>query len=146
MELGIQRRFFKPNYTVGRFYIDSQYFCDTLEDKVRDLKDNNKDGDFTDPGEGKIMKETAIPAGRYKVGIAWWPKHHKDVPILYGVPGFTGILIHSGVTQKDTEGCILVGKNTKIGQLENGPYYALQITQKIQEAIKNKEEVFITIQ
>ena len=146
MELGIQRRFLKPNYTVGRFYIDSQYFCDTLEDKVRELNDKNKDGDFMDEGEGKIMKETAIPAGRYKVGIAWWSKHQKDVPILYGVPGFSGILIHSGSTQKDTEGCILVGKNSQIGRLTNGPYYALQITQKIQEAIKNKEDVFITIQ
>jgi hypothetical protein len=39
-----------------------------------------------------------------------------------------------------------VGKNTKIGRLENGPYYAAKITELVQEAINNKEDVFITIQ
>lgn len=27
----------RPGYTIGRLYIDGEYWCDTLEDRVRDL-------------------------------------------------------------------------------------------------------------
>jgi hypothetical protein len=145
MEIGLIRKFFKDTYTIGKLYIDSQYFCDTLEDKVRELHDINHDGDFMDEDEGKIYGQTAIPCGRYKVGIVWWKKHSRDVPVLYNVPGFTGILIHSGATPKDTEGCILVGQNKEKGRLTNSPYYATTITQRIQEAIKDGERIWITI-
>jgi hypothetical protein len=145
MEIGLHRKYFKDNYTIGRLFVDSQYFCDTLEDKTRDLKDLNHDGDFNDKGEGKIYGQTAIPCGRYKVQLHYWQKHHKEVPILMNVPGFTGILIHTGVTQKDTEGCILVGQNKQSGRLTNGPYYLVTLTEKIREALNDKEEVYITI-
>lgn len=145
MEIGLNRRHFKDTYTIGKLYIDSQYFCDTLEDKVRELHDINHDNDFNDPGEGKIYGETAIPCGRYKVDIVWWTKHQKEVPIILGVPGFTGILIHSGSDPKHTEGCILVGENKYKGRLVNSPYYATTLTNMIRDAINEKEKVFITI-
>jgi hypothetical protein len=145
MNIELHRRFFKDTYTVGRLFIDGLYTCDTLEDKVRDLKDINHDGDFDDPGEGKVYGQTAIPCGKYKVGLYWWKKHQRFVPILKSVPGFTGILIHSGATPKDTEGCILVGQNKEKGRLVNSPYYATTITQKVKEAIDRKETIFITV-
>jgi hypothetical protein len=145
MELGVFRKYFNENYTIGKFFIDSRYLCDTLEDKVRDLQDKNHDGDFNDPGEGKVYGQTAIPCGRYSVSIVWWNKHQKFVAGINGVPGFTSILIHAVATAKDTEGCIGVGENKAKGRLVNGPYYSGLITDMVSKAIDAGERVFITI-
>lgn len=37
MLLQLKRIFKGATYTIGRLYIDGKYFCDTLEDKVREL-------------------------------------------------------------------------------------------------------------
>ena len=39
MEIVIKRIAKKSTYTIGKLYIDNKYFCDTLEDKDRGLKD-----------------------------------------------------------------------------------------------------------
>ncbi len=100
----IKRIFKGPDYTIGRMYIDGKYFCDTLEDTVRA------------PGV-KIPGKTAIPAGKYKIKLAESLHFKKLMPRLENVPGFTGVLIHSGNTAEDTEGCILVGKNRVKGKV-----------------------------
>jgi len=120
MKLQVKRVFLGETYTIGRMYIDYetglgwQYFCDTLEDKVRDL---NKDGDLQDPGEAKVYGQTAIPYGTYTIIITKHVKWGIDVPYLTDVKEFTGVLIHMGATAANTEGCILVGFNTIKGQL-----------------------------
>ena len=63
MKLTLKRIALKPTYTIGKLYIDDKYFCDTLEDTVRDL---NKNGKF-DNGEEKIKGKTAIPYGTYEI-------------------------------------------------------------------------------
>ena len=50
MKLTLKRIALRPTYTIGKLYIDDVYFCDTIEDTVRDL---NKNGKF-DNGEKKI--------------------------------------------------------------------------------------------
>ncbi len=144
MELTLTRKYLKDTYTIGVLEINNAYFCDTLEDKVRTLIDVDHDGDFNDPAEGKIYGKTAIPYGKYKVTIAFWKKHKKFIPLLHDVPGFKGILIHSGATESDTLGCILVGKNKIKGGLVDGIKYSDELTKKIREALR-KEEVWITI-
>jgi hypothetical protein len=37
MHITVTRIFKGPNYTIGRLHIDGSYFCDTLEDPVREL-------------------------------------------------------------------------------------------------------------
>ena len=110
---------YKGDYTIGKLYLNDIYFCDTLEDPIRDL---NNDGDLHDIGEKKIWGDTAIPKGIYTVILSYSPKFKKILPRLLNVPNFDGILIHGGrliTTKIDTHGCILVGENKVKGQLIN---------------------------
>lgn len=104
MKLYLLRKFKGTDYTIGQLFIDGEYFCDTLEDVVRD---------------SKIKHETAIPAGTYKIELTFSAKFKKILPILLNVPNFEGIRIHAGNTKSDTSGCILVGENKVKGKVIN---------------------------
>lgn len=127
MKLLLKRIFKGETYTVGKLYIDGKYFCDTLEDKVREVK---------------IKNETAIPAGTYKVIVNMSPRFKRLLPRLLDVPGFEGILIHRGNTDKDTSGCILVGENKVKGKVINSTPYE----KKLVEILKNESDISITIE
>ena len=115
MKLTLKRIALRPTYTIGKLYIDDNYFCDKLEDAVRDL---NKDGKF-DNGEKKIKGKTAIPYGTYEIKWTYSPRFKKYTPQLMNVPSFEGIRIHAGNSSKDTEGCLLLGENKKVGMVLN---------------------------
>ena len=134
MEIKLERKYYKTQYTIGNLYINNKFVCNTLEDTWRDL---NK--------VPKVYGQTAIPEGRYRVVMTWWNKYNKEIPILLNVPYFEGILIHAGNTAKDTEGCILVGENKVKGQVVNSQYHSQIISEMISEAIDLNEKVFITI-
>ena len=112
MILTLDRKYKLPTYTIGKLYIDGEYFCDTLEDKDRGLTDGMTVSEIS---KIKIKKETAIPTGTYKVTITYSNRFKKNMPLINNVKGFEGIRIHSGNTDKDTEGCILVGQNKFVG-------------------------------
>jgi len=127
MEIVLNRKWKKPNYTIGVLSIDGKFFCNTLEDTDRDLKDT------MDVSEIKAIKKphiTAIPTGTYQVTLNTVSpkfgsrKFYKEVcngkvPRLLNVKGFDGVLIHAGNKAEDTDGCILVGKNKVVGQVIN---------------------------
>ena len=115
MKLTLKRIALRSTYTIGRLYIDGNYFCDTLEDTVRDL---NKDGKF-DNGEKKVYAKTAIPYGTYDIKWTYSPRFKKYTPQLMNVPSFEGIRIHAGNTSADTEGCLLLGENKQVGKVLN---------------------------
>lgn len=98
MELRLERFLHGEKRTIGRLSIDGEKFCYTLEDKVRQVG-------------VKVPGETAIPEGRYQITMTWSPRFKMVLPLVNDVPGFDGIRIHSGNTERDTEGCILVGYN-----------------------------------
>lgn len=135
MKLRLHRHVFSAKYTVGTLFVDGVPFCDTLEDKVRDLSK-----------EKKVYGETAIPFGTYQVVCRESPKFKRVLPRLLDVPHFDGILIHRGNKAEDTAGCILVGEYTNRGQVRNSMYYEVRLTDKILSAIKNGEDVTIEIE
>ncbi len=132
MELKLKRIALRPTYTIGKLYIDGEYFCDTLEDTVRDL---DKDGKF-DNGEKKVYGETAIPYGTYEVKWTYSNKFKKYTPQLMNVPSFEGIRIHAGNTAADSLGCVLVGKNKAVGKVLESRATVSQLYPIIEKACK----------
>ena len=135
MMLELNRIAKKPLYTIGRLFVDGKYFCDTLEDRCRDLDK-----------EEKVMNETAIPEGTYEVIVNVSVKFKRKLPLLLNVPHFTGIRIHRGNTDKDTFGCILVGENRQVGRLINSTAYELRLTKLLEKAMLSGEKIIIQVQ
>mgnify|MGYP006918810141 FL=1 len=129
------------SYTIGSLSIDGKKFCDTLEDRVRDL---NKNGVF-DGDEKKVYGETAIPYGTYDVVVDYSPKFKRELPRLQNVRHFEGILIHRGNTAEDSAGCILVGENKVKGKVINSTPYEKELVRILKEAQDRKEPITIKI-
>lgn len=141
MELLLERKYIKPEYCIGRLYINGEFFCNTLEDTIRDI---NKNGTF-DCGEFKISGHTAIPYGTYEVQVTYSPKFKRELPLLLDVPSFTGIRIHRGNTKEDSSGCILVGENTKKGMVLNSTKYEQELTKLLKNTQSKKEKIIVKI-
>jgi hypothetical protein len=131
VELKLIRVYKSDTYTIGKLYINGNFFCDTLEDTVRVL--NSK--------EDKIYGKTAIPSGIYEVKLYKSPKFGRYLPLLINVPFFTGILIHSGNTPEDTEGCILLGDNNEKGKVYNSKKYEKELVNLILDEKKIMIEI-----
>jgi len=153
MTIELERRWRKETYTIGRLYVDGVYFCNTLEDRDRGLK--KTDGSLFIK-QRKVYGETAIPTGTYGVTMNvtspkyaatpwYWQLCQGKMPRLLNVPGFDGILIHPGNTPLDTLGCILVGKNTKKGQLTESKAVFKALYKEMEKAVKEGEEITIDI-
>lgn len=137
MRLLLTRVFFLEDRTIGRLFIDDLYFCDTLEDKNRDINHNGK----FDNKESKVYGETCIPFGEYKVEVTYSPKFKRELPILLDVPNFEGIRIHRGNYPKDTLGCILVGEL----DINNNVINSTKTEKKLINILKKEKDIIIEI-
>ena len=117
-----------------------QPFCDTLEPPRRNLLNGGKWDKRL-----KVKGMTAIPEGRYLMRFTYSPKFGKRLFLLMDVPLFDGIRIHSGNSVKDTQGCILVGNNTKVGRLENSRAVLFKLEMMLKGFQGPYDLVFITI-
>lgn len=142
MELTLKRIAKRDTYTIGKLYVDGEYFCDTLEDKDRGLI---SDMSLVEIKKIKVKSKTAIPTGRYKVTMNMSTRFKKIMPQILNVPGFDGIRIHSGNTSADTEGCVLLGQNKVVGKVINSRTYTNKLYQIISDKVK-KETIYITIE
>lgn len=138
MKLTLVRTVLTEKSTTGILYIDGVKECFTLEDRVRELP-------FIPVSVWKIFGVTAIPCGTYSIEINLSPKYNKEMIILLGVRGFSGVRIHSGNVAEDTEGCILVGTTVGKDRVNNSVEAMKSIYPKIKAALDNNEEVIITI-
>lgn len=143
MELKLIRRYKKHSYTIGDLYVNSVWFSNTLEDADRGLSD---DMDLDMIQSLKKPSITAIPTGTYKVLITYSPRFKSRMPILMNVKGFDGIRIHSGNTNRDTSGCLLVGENKEKGKVLNSKITYTKLFNIINDALENNEDVTITIE
>lgn len=151
MKLTLKRVAKKSTYTIGKLYINGQYFCDTIEDIDRGL---TQDMPLKTIQRIKLPKETAIPKGTYKITLdVISPKYStKDfyiknankgrLPRLLNVPGYEGVLIHCGNTAADSAGCLIVGRNKKVGMVLDSKETFIQL---YKELLKDKDNLIITI-
>lgn len=153
MKILVKRIAKKATYTIGKLYINGEFFCNTIEDKDRGLR---SDMSLEEIKKIKIPSVTAIPTGTYKITIdVISPKFSKKaayqyiggkLPRLIGVKGFDGILIHQGTTEKDSAGCLIVGKNTIVGKVTQSQATFRALYAKMKEAKERGEEITITIE
>lgn len=113
MKLEVLRYSSEKDSTLGALFDIThgkrKFLCYTLEDEYR---------------QTKVMHETRIPAGTYKVTLrtvggfherysSRFPSIHRGMLWVRDVPNFEYILIHCGNDDDDTSGCLLVGESQK---------------------------------
>jgi hypothetical protein len=105
MKIDLIRYQYGIDATNGALFINDKFECYTLEDQQQAVK---------------VMHETCIPEGSYKIKFRKvggfheryskrYQNAHYGMLELQDVPDFKYILIHSGNTDEHTSGCILVG-------------------------------------
>ncbi len=93
-----------------------RFLCFTLEDEDRDEK---------------VMHETRIPAGTYKLRLKKWGGYntryakrfediHKGMIEVLDVPNFKHILMHCGNDSHDTSVCLLLGNSQTENMVSDG--------------------------
>ena len=106
MLLKLVRKEFLGNATIGDLWVDGRWVCYTLEDVDRYLEDDGV----------KVSGETAIPRGFYGVIIDYSNRFKRELPHVLDVKDFEGVRIHTGNSDVDTEGCILLGNSHTPGK------------------------------
>jgi hypothetical protein len=148
MKLEVLRFNSQADFTSGILFDVSnnrrKFLAYTLEDEHRDKK---------------VMHETRIPAGVYKItlqkagrfhtkykskfankGADWW----QGSILVNDVPGFTGILWHIGNRQSATSGCLLLGLDQKeIDWVGSSTAAFERVYPIVRDAVMSGEEVTV---
>ena len=139
IKLRLERLYKGSKYTIGKLYINDEYFCDTIEDIDRGLKSSMS---IEYIKKKKVYAETAIPTGTYKIEMTYSSKFKRILPLLVDVKGFSGIRIHRGNTEKDSSGCIVIGENKVKGRVINSTPYEVVLVKRLLD----EDDIEITIQ
>ena len=156
MELVVDRKWKKQNYTISNLTIDGKWFCNVVEDTDRGLDDSMSIAKIRELKKPSI---TAIPRGTYEITLdVISPKYctnsfykqvcNGKVPRLLNVKGFEGILIHVGDGPRGADlssGCLLCGYNKVKGQLRDGKEVFKKLYSLLKEAKSRGEKITIKI-
>lgn len=143
MLITIDRAWKRDGYTISRLYVNGELLCNALEDTDRGLR---QDMTTEEIKKRKVYGATAIPSGSYECVYTYSNRFKKNLPLLKDVPGFDGIRIHSGNTAKDTEGCILPGRNTQKGMVTDSRVWTDKLVSMMKAAWDRKENVTVMIE
>ena len=138
LQVLLTRNYRKEAYTIGRLYVNGQFFCNSLEDKDRGLFQGMP---LQDLMLLKVQDQTAIPCGTYKLRVTMSPKFKREMIEVVDVPAFLGIRFHKGANASHTSGCVLVGMNTIKGGLTDGAKYEAELT----NLVKSADEAYLSI-
>lgn len=138
MKLQLNRHPTGLTCTIGELLVDGSPFCYTLEDPIREV-------DGQPVSAWKVAGDTAIPSGLYQVEITYSPHFERDLPILLDVPGFDGIRIHGGNTDRDTEGCILVGQWSGGEFIRNSQMTLQSLMDMLEVAVIGRQPISIEV-
>lgn len=141
MELLLVRKRFSENATIGDLFVDGEFNCYILEDKDRGLY---RDQPIQKIQSEKIYGKTAIPSGKYEVVNSYSNRFKKYLPQLLNVPGFEGIRIHPGNTEKDSLGCLITGTSFTDDMVAESRKAFTALYAKL-KSVEKKEKIFITI-
>lgn len=136
-------------YCIGHVYINGVYSHDTIEDYDRGLDQSMTEAQAR---AIKVYGKTAIPTGTYtvKMGIVSGTfskkPYYKEfcggkVPRLDPVVGFQGILIHRGVDESSSAGCVIVGLNKEVGKVTQSQEVFEKLYKRFLEAAKKGETI-----
>lgn len=136
-------------YCISHIYIDGVYFCDAIEDYDRGLDEGM---DLATIKRIKIASKTAIPTGHYtvKMGVESPTFRKKEyylqfcrgmVPRLDPVKGYSGILLHPGIDENSSAGCVIVGENKQVGKVINSKKTFERLYAKFWEAFERGETI-----
>lgn len=128
LQITLKRHHLGEHFTGGSMYVNGEKVCDTLEPPIS-----------TDI-------HPAILPGVYQIQMFPSAKFRAMRPILIGVKGRSGILIHEGNTVKNTQGCILVGNSVGLGRLINSKSHVAGLVKWIKSILKRDGVVTIDIQ
>lgn len=123
-----KRHWFTETTTSGIVQVNETYFCFSLEDTAR-------------PEGVKIPKKTCIPPGKYRVIVNQSKRFNRLMPLLLDVPLFSGIRVHWGNEEVDTEGCPLVGYSRLPDKVYESKRAFEDLFKVIVEALARNEEV-----
>lgn len=135
MKLRLIRDTFTEKSTIGNLYVNGVYQCATLEDADRKIES----------GGAKVYGKTCIPRGTYEVIVDFSNRFQVRMPLLLNVPQFTGVRIHPGNTDKDTEGCVLVGETRGADFVGDSRIAYNALFANIEAAILSGEKIEIEI-
>jgi hypothetical protein len=143
MELEVKRKLRQAKDTIGDYFINGNWFSNTLEDFDRGLTDDMTVDQIM---AIKVPNETAIPTGRYELIMDYSDRFGCIMPHITNVKGFVGIRQHVGNTDKDVEGCQAVGiYNGQEDFISDSQTTFDMLMDIFGRAVQRQERIFITI-